>query len=178
MNAEIDLTGMRFGRLVAVKRAGHHVSPSRKQILWECVCDCGNKLIVQRSSLRSGNTSSCGCNYAFAGKARRTLRHENVTEYNTLKRIIQRCENKNSQDFYLYGARGIKVCDIWKKSFEAFLSDMGKRPSENHSIDRIDCNGDYSPTNCKWSTPTEQSRNRRNTIYYKHDDNIGTKNDY
>lgn len=79
----------------------------------------------------------------------------------------QRCMNPKNQDFYNYGGRGVKVCDEWKKSFDAFLKDMGNKPGKNFSIDRIDCDGNYEKSNCRWATPLEQSRNRRNTKYFK-----------
>ena len=86
--------------------------------------------------------------------------------YHSMK---QRCYNEKCKDYYLYGGRGIKVCDRWLESFENFLEDMGDRPSKNHSIDRIDVNGDYSPKNCRWADNKTQMRNRKNTkiINYK-----------
>jgi hypothetical protein len=72
-----------------------------------------------------------------------------------------RCTNKNAHQFKNYGARGITVCDRWK-DFWAFIDDMGERPTASHSIDRIDVNGNYEPSNCRWATSTQQNRNRRN----------------
>lgn len=82
-------------------------------------------------------------------------------EHNAWARMIQRCENPNEGGYKNYGGRGIRVCAEWRASFSAFLRDMGRRPSGIHSIDRIDVDGDYAPGNCRWATPSEQSRNRR-----------------
>lgn len=84
--------------------------------------------------------------------------------YNTLRHMKSRCNNPNEQWYHLYGGKGIKVCDRWCDSFWNFLEDMGEKPSPQHSIDRIDSDGDYEPSNCKWSTPTEQSRNTSRNI--------------
>jgi len=86
-------------------------------------------------------------------------------EFVAWKGIKARCYNKNEKFYYNYGERGITMCDRWINSFENFLSDMGFRPSKKHSIDRIDNNGNYEPSNCKWSTHKEQCNNKRNTIY-------------
>ena len=140
----LDLTGKRFGRLVALTRAPSTRQPGgsvcRK---WTCRCDCGEITTTSRAHLRSGDTSSCGClqreltgrRSTSHGEARRT------GEYRSWAHLIERCENRNTKGWPLYGGRGIRVCGRWRRSYEKFLADMGRRPSSNHSIDRINNDG-------------------------------------
>lgn len=163
MGKFIDLTGVRFGRLVAKERVRH---PSGLTF-WLCRCDCGNESVVRACGLRSGHTKSCGCFNRQVAEERRTKHGLSRTpEYKVWLNIKDRCCNENSQEFHNYGARGICICDRWIHSFENFLEDMGARPSRLHSIDRIDNDGDYTQSNCRWATPKEQNNNQRRTRFF------------
>ncbi len=154
----IDLTGQRFGRLVAIE-----VALKRGNRRWICRCDCGTTKPVLQQSLLSGLTHSCGCLRREATAANnRTHGLSHRAEYQIWCGMKQRCEYPPHICYARYGGRGIRVCERWQ-DFAAFLADMGPRPSTKHSLDRIDSNGDYSPDNCRWSTSSEQASNTRRT---------------
>lgn len=153
-----DLSGLRYGRLLVTSLV--YVRPRR----WSCVCDCGTVKIVQASALTSGNTKSCGCIHREQ-LSDRNRKHgmTDAPEYKIWQLMKARCRS-NLERHKNYSGRGIKVCDRWN-SFEAFIADMGPRPSPRHSIDRRDNSGDYEPGNCRWATPEQQMRNtRRNRL--------------
>lgn len=160
-----DLLGQRFGRLKVVAYAG---TSKHKTALWLCSCDCGATRIVLSSSLLSGATKSCGCLHRekLAEHSRNSTKHGYCKTgqvhplYQTWSNMIQRCENQKIPGFYNYGGRGIRVCERWRTSFANFLEDMGDKPADT-SLDRIDPNGNYEPTNCRWADSSVQHRNRR-----------------
>jgi len=127
---------------------------------WLCKCICGKKLVCSSKYLKSGKDHSCGC----LKRIRRTGRTDHSSEYRTWLSMLQRCNNPKSPGYRNYGGRGITVCHRWKR-YENFLSDMGRKPSRDHSIERKDVNAGYSPDNCCWATITEQARNRRNSRF-------------
>ena len=156
MRKPANVAGQRFGQMVAIK-------PSEKRYgryCWLCECDCGRQTIVSVSSLLNGNTRSCGHlnggNNLVHG-CRRT--GSSTPEYRTWRAMRERCRNPNNKHFKNYGGRGIKVCKRWD-DFRNFLADMGPRP-ETYSIERIDNDGNYKPSNCKWIPLLDQSKNRR-----------------
>lgn len=152
-----DLAGMIFGRLYVVGKSDQR---QHRRVVWECICECGATAYVPTGSLTSGNTASCGCRQR-KGKPKHSM--HGTPEYNSWCQMRYRCYRQSRPDFRHYGGRGIVVCDRWRESFQAFFDDMGRRPSPRHSLDRIDCDGDYCPSNCRWSTQREQTRNQRRT---------------
>lgn len=152
-----NLQGRKFGRLTVISYAG--ILPSNSRINWNCRCECGTEISAQAKKLICGHTLSCGCLMREKAAAR-FRKHGGSTspEFVVWSGLIARCTNAKNPSAKNYGARGIEVCDRWKNSFENFLSDMGKRPSRLHSIDRINNNGNYAPGNCQWATKKTQAR--------------------
>jgi hypothetical protein len=170
MSDFIDLSGQTFGRLIALYRDPRPKTSSGRVIShFLCQCLCGKYVSVQSAHLRSGHTTSCGCWHHQLVQERSTKhgaarRRHVMPEYRSWCHMHSRCTNPRDAKYRLYGARGITVVESWQ-DFPQFLADMGPRPSPLHTIERRNNDGPYSPENCYWATPAQQSRNTRQTVF-------------
>lgn len=161
-----ELTNQRFGRLFVTKKIG---LDKRSNVLWECKCDCGKVIQTTSPNLVSGKSKSCGCLGAenrlkSVTKHGATKNKSRTNEYSIWNGMKNRCLNPKNNGYKNYGGRGIKICDRWN-DFANFLADIGPRPGKEYSLDRIDSNGNYEPSNCRWATRKEQAATKRLKVF-------------
>lgn len=160
----VNLVGKKFGRLLVVEKA----TPLNGRTRWLCKCDCGNNCIVHGSSLKTGNTTSCGCyKTENAKRLYSTVRQNDKHLYAVWNGIKQRCNNPNNSSFHNYGGRGIKICDSWANCYENFYEwAMNNGYKKGMQIDRINNDGNYEPKNCRFVNREIQANNKRNIKLY------------
>lgn len=164
LNTPAIKPGSVYGRLTVLRRID--------ELQWLCQCECGKQKAIYRMNLRRGASRSCGC-LSSEMTAARSYKHgaakrgKLTPEYRIWRGMKTRCTNPNEISYRYYGQRGVTICKRWR-SFNAFLADMGPRPSKKYSIERIDNEGPYSPENCKWALPLEQGCNKRNNHLLSH----------
>lgn len=158
-----DLTGLRYGRLTVIKRS-EGTPRSYGHSLWVCHCDCGKEALAYGTNLTQGRTQSCGCYQADAVRLSNSTHGESHTRLHRIwLGMKDRCYNKNAKNYQHYGGRGIFVCDEWLGNFESFRDwAISNGYSNSLSIDRVNVDGSYEPTNCRWATAKEQNNNKRN----------------
>lgn len=157
----MDLSGQRYGNLTVISRSEN----KGKAIYWNCICDCGNKCIIRGSHMREGRTFSCQkCGRQRQSMATSKKYERNGNLYHVWVAMKQRCFNPRSQEYYNYGGRGITVCDEWFDYVNFYEWARGKY-EPGLTIDRIDVNGNYEPSNCRFVPQSIQNVNRRNNRY-------------
>lgn len=166
----MDISGQKYGRLLAIRRLESKPKESR----WLFLCDCGKEHVARLNSVRGGGTKSCGCFRDENNVERFTLHGhrkggKETPTWSSYRAMKKRCYQETNKDWDRYGGRGIKVCDRWLNSFENFLEDMGERPSKEFSLERIDFDGDYTPENCLWADNYSQARNKSTNVWVEYE---------
>ncbi len=158
---KVKLLSSRFERLVVTEESGRD---KFGEVLWKCQCDCGQIRVIRSSALRKGKHKSCGClKTERIGNDSRTHGGSTTPEYPSYRAMLRRCNDPKHRAYPWYGARGIKVCLEWQTDFAKFSADMGPRPS-GWTLDRIDSNRDYEPSNCRWAPWSVQGINKRRRL--------------
>lgn len=173
-----NILGNRYGKLIVVEGKGIRRSPcGAGAMVWICQCDCGKRSEVRTAALTGGRILSCGCGIVTSLKKRLTIHgmgNSANKEFNAWKSMKARCYRKTRKGYDLYGGRGITICKRWLEAFQNFYDDMGKAPTQKHSIDRKDVNGNYEPSNCRWATQKEQMNNVRRNVKVKYKEEVLT----
>ena len=160
MSRVTDLTGREFGRLTVIQRSG---SNKDGRATWLCICECGETVVKTGKLLLNGHCRSCGCG-EYENRVNNVTSHRlsNTRLYNIWKAMKQRCYYPKHKDYHNYGARGIVVCDEWRDDFKAFYDwALSHGYREDLTIDRIEVDGNYEPSNCRWATWRDQRLNQR-----------------
>jgi hypothetical protein len=182
MGKRIDVTGKKFNRLLVIEMLPMKKIGKHSVSIIKAKCDCGIIKEYSYAHVKSGHTKSCGC-YLMekaADSANKNKKHgqsskgKESSEYISWKCMKSRCLYKGSYNYKKYGGVGITICKKWIDSFDCFLSDMGKKPTVNHTLDRIDNTGNYEPSNCRWATRKEQNNNQSTNILYNYNGNMVT----
>ena len=173
----VDLVGQRFGRLIVIERVDNYVTPKgKKGSNWLCQCDCGNVIEVLGVNLRHGRTKSCGC--LRSDKQTEKCYKHGLSEtriYNIWSKMKARCNCPTEQRYYSYGGHGIKIFEEWNNDFMSFYNwAINNGYSDDLTIDRINVDGDYEPSNCRWVNMKVQQNNRRNNVYLEYNGEIHT----
>lgn len=178
MSKTDNMIGRRFGRLTVLERTEDYLSPGgTKMRRFLCCCDCGGTIIATGCNIRNGNTLSCGClRREISAKHAKQYFHTNTSSFADDPRhrrlyliwydMVRRCNNACRQNFKDYGGRGISVCEEWLGDYDSFAKwAIHNGYAEELTLDRIDCNGDYRPDNCRWATLNLQANNKRSNRY-------------
>lgn len=181
MSKSIDLIGQTFGRLtiISLEYSKQRYKKGKKsgfEHYYLCKCECGNNIVTSKRSLLQGSTKSCGClqkeNTSNVNKKHGMI---NTRLYHIWNGLRQRCNNIANKDYKNYGSRGIKVCEEWDNNFKSFYDwAINNKYKDDLTIDRIDVNGDYKPSNCRWVDYKTQANNRTDTIYIIHNNQTKT----
>lgn len=159
-----NLVGQKFGKLLVLN---YYSKDKNNKVLWNCVCDCGNTTIVRTNDLKSNKVKSCGC-YRDCATIKRSTKHNksHTRLYRIYYNMISRCYNTNNDQYINYGGRNIKICDKWLNDFNSFYNwSINNGYESDLTIDRIDNDCDYEPSNCRWTDIKTQSLNRRTNRY-------------
>ena len=159
MSRLINLAGKKFHRLEVLSLIG---KDKANHAIWKCKCDCGNETNIQSSHLITGHTKSCGCLHKEALTKHGFCVKNGNKLYSAWQAMVARCYNEKTESYHNYGGRGIIVCDRWIDSPANFINDMGVPFNKSLTLERIDVDGNYEPSNCKWASMKQQQRNKRN----------------